>query len=233
MKTSNLLLLGLLSFVFIAMVGVNISIKSELDKIDLNDPLSGYSRHPLKPFKHMKLTGQPFGSIQIQPGETFEIRKEEKDQIGQSMILEWQQRGDTLYVSQQMEAGSKTIPYAPDGYVFRKPHLYIIAPTVSSLSSQGITSRVSHWPSGKFSIVQIGKGLLISNNRFDKIVINAAQDSYVGIDAKNRLGSLTVILRDSSELAVEKDVVGKLILRADSTTTVSLPGSLLRKSLNL
>ncbi len=232
MKTSNLLLLGLISFVFVAMVGVHVSIKAELDKIDFKDPLSGYSRHSVKPFKHIKLTGQPFGSIQIQPGGTFEIGKEEKDQIGQSMILEWQQRGDTLYVSQQMEAGSKTIPYTPDGYVFRKPHLYIIAPTVSSLISQGITSRVSHWAGGKFSIVQIGKGLLISDNRFDEIVIDAAQESYVGIDEKNHLGSTTVILRDSSELAVEKDVVGKLNLRADSTTSVTLPGSVLRKNLD-
>jgi len=232
MKTSNVLLISLISLVFIAMIGVNVSIKAELNEIDLDDQFSGYSRHVLKPFKHIKLAGHPFGSIQIQPGETFEIRKEKTDQLGQSMILEWRQSGDTLMMTQQMQAGAREIPYTPDGYVFRKPHLYIIAPTVSSLSSQGITSRVSHWPSGKFSIVQIGKALLISDNRFDEIVIDAAQESYVAIDEKNRLGSTTVILRDSSELAVEKDVFKNFSLQADSATHVDLPGGLLRRILD-
>ncbi len=233
MKTSNVLLISLISFVFLAMIGVNISIKAKLDKIDLNDRFSGYSRHQLKPFKHIKLTGEPYGSIQIQPGETFELRKEEVDQMGQTMILEWQQSGDTLIVSQRMEAGSQQITYEPDGYVFRKPHMYIFAPTLPSLSSAGITSRVSHWPSGKLFVKQTGKAILLDNNRFYEVVIDAAQESYVAINRKNRLGSTTIVLRDSSELRIEKDVVGQLTLRADSTTTVSLPGSLLRKSLNL
>lgn len=233
MKTSNVLLISLISFVFLAMIGVNISIKAKLEKIDLNDRFSGYSRHLLKSFKHIKLKGEPFGSIQIQPGDTFEIRKEEKDQLGQTMILEWQQNGDTLIVSQQMEEGAREIPYTPDGYVFRKPHMYIIAPEVVSLGSQGITSRVSHWPSGKLSVTQHGKAVLLSDNRFDEVVIDATNGGYVAIDKKNRLGSTIIELRDSSELRIEKDVVGQLTLRADSTTTVSLPGGLLRKSLNL
>lgn len=232
MKTSNLLLICLLSFLFIAMVGVNYSLKSEYEKIDLSDRFSGYSRHLLKPFKHIRLTGQPFGSIQIQPGKNFEIRKEKRDQLGQLMILEWQQRGDTLIVNQQMEAGTREIPYTPGGYVFRRPHLYIIAPEVSSLRSRGIASMVSNWSSGKFFIEQIGKAVLLRDNRFDEVVIAAAQNSYVGIDGRNRLGSTTVVLRDSSELAIEKDIVGKLILRADNATTLELPGSLLKKNLN-
>lgn len=233
MKTSTVMLLGLFAFIVLGMVGVDLTLKSAYTSIDLTDPYRGYTRHALKPFKYVKLTGQAFGVVEIKPSDSFELREEKNDFFDQKILLTWEMSGDTLVIKQRMEEGAKTISSYVDGYLTRKPHLYIMAPSLAGVSSYGIVAKVTFWPAGDFSVNQVGNGILISDSRFDNLTIKASKGSYVAIDGKNRLGQVSVTVADSSRLGIQKDVIQNLSVKADSSAHIDLPGSLLRKSLNL
>ena len=233
MKTSTLLLLSLLAFLLLSTIGVDLSLKSTYDKIDTNDPYRGYTRLALAPYKYVKLTGEPFGAVEILPGEKFEMRKQETDGLDQKLIVDWKISGDTLVLNQRMDNGRRPIPSDVSDYRTRVPHVYLFAPSLSGVNSSRIVVRVSHWPGGSFSVVQIGKGILITDNKFEKLSIEARQGAYVAIDDRNALDTTRLVLQDSSKLAVQKDVFKEFSMQMDSATHVDFPGSLLRKSLNL
>ncbi len=97
MKTSNILLLALFAFIFISMIGYDLGLKRNFDRIDRNDPYHGYSHDTLPPFKYIKLTGKQFGMVQILPGKNFVMRQQNLSGFPHRAGLEWKVVGDTLY----------------------------------------------------------------------------------------------------------------------------------------
>jgi len=92
MKTSNRLLIALLTVTLAAILSSNLVLKAEYEKIDFKDPFYGYQTAKLPPFKVVKLSGGHAGLIQLQPGTAYEVRVSAKD----SNEVKWQVRNDTL-----------------------------------------------------------------------------------------------------------------------------------------
>jgi hypothetical protein len=231
MKTSNLLLLALLAFVFISMIGYDLGLKKNFDRIDRTDPYYGYSHDTLPPFKYIKLTGKQFGMVQILPGKIFEMRKQPLSGFPYHAGLVWKVANDTLIIDHSLDI--ERYPYG-NGYTFgRNTYLYIMAPALSGVQSDGIVTSVNRWKEGTLSVRQTGEGILLTDNTFDQLSIEAHAGGYVEIKGNNHIGAATIQVRDSSTLIMEKDVFKILEVQLDSTTHINLPGSLLRKRLNL
>jgi hypothetical protein len=231
MKTSNILLLALLALVFISMIGSNLALKKTFDRIDRNDPYYGYSRDTLPPFRYVKLTGKQFGMVQILPGKNFEMRKQNLSGFPHRAGLEWKVVGDTLYIDHSLDI--ERYPFG-NGYTFgRNTYLYIMAPALSGVQSDGIVTSVKGWKGGEFSVRQTGEGIRLMDNVFDQLSIEAHAGGYVEIKGNNHIGAATIQMRDSSTLIVDKDVFKSLKVQLDSTAHINLPGSLLKKSLSL
>ena len=232
MKTSNLLLLGLLLLLFIAMIGVDLSLKKEFERIDRNDPYYGYSRDSLKPFKYVKLSGSNFTLTQIQPGKQFEIRKSDFEEYTKNSKIEWEVISDTLYVN-----FIKSKEYNPSFNIYQELNqgvgIYILAPKLSGINSAEIVCKVNKWPSGDFNVIQSGSGMHLLNNSFDHLDIVSRKRGYVAILDGNRLGNTKVQVRDTSSFRADKDVFKSFQMQADSMTSVTLPGSLLNKNKDL
>lgn len=160
------------------------------------------------------------------------MRKKETDALSQPLYVEWKMRGDTLILNQRMKVGNRPIPSKLENYYTQTPHMYLIAPTVPSVSAEGIIAKVSHWPSGAFWATQVGKGILLNDNKFDSFNITASQGAIVAIDDKNQIGTAQLTIQDSSELAVKKDVFKSFKIEMSDSSRLDLPAGLLRKHLN-
>ena len=234
MKTSNLLLLALLAFLFISMIGYDLGLKKNFDRIDRNDPYYGYSKNMLPPFKYIKLAGKQFGMVQVLPGKNFEMRKQALDRMWGDPGLEWKVVHDTLFIDHTLDIESyPRYPYR-DGDVFGKnTYLYIMAPALSGIQSDGIVTSVKGWKGDEFLVKQTGEGIRLMDNVFDQLSIEAHAGGFVEMKGKNQIGAATIQVRDSSTLIVDKDVFKTLQIQVDSSAHLNLPGSLLKKSLSL
>ena len=231
MKTSNILLLALLAFVFLSMIRYDLGLKKTFDCIDRTDPYYGFSHDTLPPFKYIKLTGKQFGMVQILPGKNCEMRKQPVSGFPYHAGLEWKVVGDTLYVDHSLDIAR--YPYG-DGYTFgRNTYLYIMAPALSGIQSDGIVTSIKGLQGGEFSVRQTGEGIRLMDNVFDQLSIEAHAGGFVEMKGKNQIGAATIQVRDSSTLIVDKDVFKTLQIQVDSSAHLNLPGSLLKKSLSL
>ena len=143
MKTSNKLLISLFAFSILAIIGSGFSLKSKFDKININDPYHGYTRRILKPFKYVKLSGDPFGLVQINPGKTYELR-----------MVDTRNYSDNPQVTQEIKGDTLMVNFTKDSYktVFREelsfrnvPYIYITAPALSGLHADKVASILKGW----------------------------------------------------------------------------------------
>ena len=95
MKTSNKLLIAIFTLVLFAIIGTNLILKAEYEKIDLHDPFYGYSMEKVEPYKVVALKGNGYGLIQIQQGNIFQVRVKEKHKNQ----VNWNLKHDTLTLS--------------------------------------------------------------------------------------------------------------------------------------
>ncbi len=232
MKTSNVLIIALFGFLLLSTIGVNYSLKSVYDNIDFADPYRGYSADTLTAFKYIKLDGKNFGVVSIQPGETFEVRAMNMQNRPDSLRAEWRSNGDTLSVNLSSNSDFKERFY-DEGSFKGKPILYIFAPTLSGVYSHGIVSVIKDWQGESLTIKQSGKGVMLSKNRIGELSLRTDLGGYVNFDSENMINSATLEMRDSSTLVVQKNVFDSFQMQVDSTVQVTLPGSLLRKGVDL
>ncbi len=102
-----------------------------------------------------------------------------------------------------------------NGYTFgRNTYLYIMAPALSGVQSDGIVTSVKGWKGGEFSVRQTGEGIRLMNNTFDQLTIEAHAGGFVEIKGDNQIGAATIQVLDTSTLIVEKDVFQSLQIAA-------------------
>ncbi len=109
----------------------------------------------------------------------------------------------------------------------QKPAVYIMAPTLAGVSTEGLLTKITGWRGGVLSVAQIGKSLLLADNQFDSLSLSAYSGSSVEIDGNNAVGDGTLLVRDSSRVNIQKNVFKTYRMQVDSTAHVSLPGSML------
>lgn len=230
MKNSNKLLIILLAVSLFAVIGSGFSLKARFEKLDRNDPYFSYKKESVKPFKHVKMTGNFFGYTQIQPGKTFEIRMADFRNYSIKPKITWTINGDTLHV--HYETSEKKSPYN-DKIYWGAPQVLIIAPQLSGVQSNGLTSKIRGWQNGTMSVNQTGYGILFSDNHFDDLFIDLKAGGNLNFEAKNLLGNTKIIVNDTSSLIVDKNIFKSFHLTVDSTAHISLPGSLFGKTSKL
>ena len=191
MKTSNKLLIGLFTFIFLAVVGSVFTLKAQYDKIDKNDPFLGYTRHNLTPFKYLKLRGYPSGYVQIKSGKSFGIMFRQQQFIQTEIPGLWKIKGDTLVI-ENAGKGPNTLY---DNFFNDSPACYVTAPTLSGVTSISSSIKVSDWPGGNFTINLKDAGILLTKNHFDNLSIKASSKVYVRIEDREMIksGSLTTL----------------------------------------
>ena len=230
MKKSNILLTCLIAFTFIAMIGSGLSIKSEFDKIDRNDPYAGFEKTVLADFKYVKLTGNYYGMTSVSNGSKPEIKVWDIKNQDKSPIVTWKIISDTLIVNYLKDGEKATFGQNPFD---QTPNVYITVPELVGVYSDGIITTIRGVKADSFSIEQNGFGMSLRGNQFKQLTATIHAGANLTLEAKNKLDQTTLYLKDSSSARIDQDVFQFFRLRADSSARVNLPGSLIKKMTTL
>ena len=221
MKKSNILIIGLLAITLLFVVGSNLVLKAEFEKIDQSDPFYGYKRETLKPFSFVKIAGKQIGVTQIQSGADFKIFYN-----AERKMLDWKINGDTLELRHIAESDE----YANSYYDFdSKPIIYVTAPQLSGIDVAKTVNIVKGFQIKSLDINQNGNSTLLTDNTIDNLSAKLIAGGYLVINAKNKIGTSHIQVKDSSQLSTEKDVFKSFQVGVDSLAKIKLPGSLYRK----
>jgi hypothetical protein len=226
MKKSNILLTCLIAFTFLAMIGSGLSVKSEFDKIDRNDPYSGFQKTALADFKYVKLTGNYYGMTSVSNGPKSEIKVWDIKNDDKSPVVTWTIISDTLVVNYRKD-GEKAIS---DRNSFNQtPNVYIVVPKLSGVYSDGILTAIQGVKADSLSIVQRGFGVILRDNQLRQLTASVHAGANLIMESKNQMSQTTIHATDSCSVQIDKDVFNSFSLKTDNSVQVKLPGSLLHK----
>jgi hypothetical protein len=231
MKKSNILIICLIALSFLAMVGSGLSLKSQFDKIDRKDPFSGFKKNSLENFKHIRLSGNYFGVTQIEPGAQSQIKLITGNTAEGEPRVTWKISGDTLIVNYKHDNVRKL--HYSQNMLFQQPNVLIVSPKLTSITSDGIATRIQGWKADSLSIQQKGFGIILNDNNIKMLSTNLYSGAHLEIDPKNAFTHSKITLEDSSSISSPKDIFQALRMKADSSSKISIPGSLLRKMTQL
>lgn len=223
MKTSNILLTCLLAVMLLFIVGSNLVLKAEFDKIDRKDAFYGYKQETVKPFNYVKLQGKQIGITQIQPGTSYEIRYN-KDRA----LFDWKVIGDTLEMTYKRTWNEQ--PNQHDNLNY-KPAVYILAPQISGVTAEKTTSIIKGWKNQNMIIKQAGNVILLTDNTIHDLSASLTEGGNMKIDSNNRIENANAQVKDSSLFSTDKNIFKSFQAHVDSTGHITLPGDLYRKAL--
>ncbi|MGX5852508.1 GIN domain-containing protein [Dyadobacter jiangsuensis] len=222
MKTSHILFLTTLSLFIAFTLGINWVLKGEFDKIDKTDPYVGFSSHPLKPFKYVKLHGMGFGLTEIRTDKAPELKM-----IIEPKYIDWKVANDTL-----------TIFYKPDwkrnnmvigGDYESRPSIYVFTPELAGITSDQIRTRVMRAKTPHLDIHQNGDGMLIMRSEIPEIRADVTSNGYLRLHGSNSPMNADIQVADSSSFLSDKDIFKRLNASIDSTAHLNVPGSVVKK----
>jgi hypothetical protein len=223
MKTSNILLICLLAVTLLFIVGSNLVLKAEFDKLDRKDAFYGYKQETVKTFKYVKIQGKQIGITQIQPGTNYEIRfnKDRK-------LFDWKVIGDTLEMTYKRTWNEQ--PNQHDNLKF-KPVVYILAPQISGVTTEKATSIIKGWKNQNMIIKQSGNVMLLTDNTIHDLSALLTEGGNMKIGSNNRIENAAAQVKDSSTLSTEKNIFKSFQAHVNSTGHISLPGDLYKKTM--
>ena len=227
MKTSNRLLLGLLVVVFVAIGATAMVLKAEFEKIDKGDPFYGYTLESPPPFRAVKLTGNYQRLVQVQPSSEYAIRMDKHSKNG----VTWDVSGDTLIVSFDFPTKPQPNFYYYYTIYRRSAGVYITLPDLSSLTTQGITTKLTEWQQDSLQLATQGnqRGVMLTKNQINRLSATTTHGGLIFLESDNAIAYAQVSVQDSSAFTVKYSAVDSLALQMDSTASVELPGALLDK----
>ena len=227
MKTSNKLIIALILVSLIAMLGTNLEIKAEYNKIKPDDLFYGFDITPVKSFKTVVLVGNDHGFVEIRPGKSNEVRikKDYADRVKQTIS------GDTLKITylekERNKNPARDLNWARWSGVH--PIVYVEAQQLSSVSIKDIPCKIKGWHSDHLDLQSNGGFTLLDGNSIKNITASYQKGSGLQIDRNNILGNTAIKIKDSSWFNAQQDIFTSLDLDVDSAAHVNLPGNLLRK----
>lgn len=221
MKTSNILIIGLLGFLLSTLIGFNLVLKAEFDKIDRKNPFYGYKQESLDDFKFLKVIGADFGVTQIERGGDSHISYN----IDRNM-LNWKFIGDTLALT-----FTQAQPVQPNIYQLfdDRPSVYIVTPTLNGLQAVNATNILKNWKNTDFKLTAIESACLLTDNNIKNLDASLSRGALLKIDHNNSVMSSKISVKDSSSLNAEKNVFKVFDVQADSLANIKVPGSLYKK----
>lgn len=227
MKKSNILLIALVAFSFLALIGTGLSLKSQFDKIDRNDPYYGFKKTNLENFKYVKLSGNYLGITQIQEGTKAEILINTGKLLDGNPIIDWNIDNDTLMVNYKNE-NDKKFPFGQ--YIFSQaPNVYIILPKLSAIVSNGIPTIIQGWNTDSLTIKQKNFAVILRDNTIKHLFTQTEAGAHLVIQDKNTIDHSLINAKDSSIVKIDKDVFKTFQLETDSTVKMNIPQSVIKK----
>lgn len=215
MKTSNKLITLIVLIFFGAIFGTSMILKQEYEKIDFDDPFYGLNRNELAPFSAIKLKGEPWGRIEIRYDEHYAFLHPYGQDLFKYKVL-----SDTLFIAY---TGKTRRDFTTTAYV--------LAPQLSHVYSEGFGYRLHGWQSDSVQLNYVGENgfLTLTDNQFEQISVHVSKGGTCRLEEGNQLGKASIVVRDSSNLIIERSRVDSLRLDAEPQAKVQLPGSLLEK----
>lgn len=222
MKTSHILFLTTISLFVTFTLGINWILKSDFEKLDKTDPYVGFSSHPLKPFKYVKLHGTGFGLTEIRTDKAPELKM-----IIAPNFIDWKVSNDTLTIFYKPDWKRNNMIIGSD-YESR-PSIYVFTPELAGITSDQIRSRVMRAKTPRLDIHQNGDGMLIMRSEISEIHANIKSNGYLRFHALNNPVNADITVSDSSSFQSDKDIFKRFNASVDSTAHLNVPGSLIPK----
>lgn len=222
MKTSHILFLSTLSLFIAFTLGINWILKGEFEKIDKTDPYVGFSSHPLKPFKYVKLHGTGFGLTEIRTDKAPELKM-----TIEPKFLDWKVSNDTLTIFYKDDWKRNNMVIGAD-YESR-PSIYVFTPELAGITSDQIRSRVMGAKTPHLDIHQNGDGMLIMRSEIPEIKADIKHNGYLRLHASNNPMNVDIQVADSSSFQSDRDIFKRFNASIDSTAHLTVPGSVIKK----
>ncbi|RAJ08365.1 hypothetical protein LX64_01013 [Chitinophaga skermanii] len=190
MKTSNKILLGLISGLLITLVLVDFSLRAVYLRIDLSSAFKNYEDVVIPPFKYLKITGGNAYTIEIKqankPG--IQVLNSRKSFL-KTKILQ-----DTLFIWFSVAGASHNAlkEELPNG-------LMIASPTLLNLVANGTTNIIKDWNCDSMHIMLSGhSSARISRINVQKLEVVGSQHSSCVFQTSNKVNHLGLQLYGSS-----------------------------------
>lgn len=222
MKTSHILFFTTLSVFLAFTIGLNWIQKDKFEKLDKKDPYVGFSSHPLKPFKYVKLSGSGIGLTEIRMDGPPELKM-----VIEPKYLDWKVAADTLFVHYKIDWKRNNQIVGAD-YESR-PSIYVFAPRLSGISSDGIRTRVTKVKTPMLDIDQGGDGMLLLDCEIPAIKARIRQSGYLRFHGSNAPLNADITVADSSSWHSDKDIFKEIKASFDSLAHLDVPGSVIKK----
>lgn len=222
MKTSHILFVTTLSLFIAFTLGINWVLKSDFEKLDKTDPYVGFSSHPLKPFKYVKLYGSSFGLTEIRTDKAPELKM-----IINPKFIDWKVANDTLTIFYKPD-WKRNDQVIGDDYQAR-PSIYVFTPELAGITSDQVRSRVMGAKTPHLDIRQNGDGMLIMRSEIPEIKAAIKSNGYLRLGMANGPLNAEITIADSSSFHSDKDIFKHFNASIDSMAHLNVPGSVIKK----
>lgn len=222
MKTSHILFLTTMSLFLAFTLGINWVLKSDFEKIDKTDPYVGFSSHPLKPFKYVKLHGTGFALTEIRTDKAPELKM-----IIEPKFLDWKVANDTLTIFYKADWKRNNMIIGAD-YEAR-PSIYVFTPELAGITSDQVRTRVMRAKTPHLDIHQKGDGMMIIHSEIQEINADIKNNGYLRFHAFNNPLNVDITVSDSSSFQSDRDIFKDFNASIDSMAHLNVPGSVIKK----
>lgn len=222
MKTSHILFLSALTVFLAYTLGINWLLKRDFDNVDKKDPYIGYSSHPLKPFKYVKLYGQGFALTEIRTDKAPELKM-----IIEPHYLDWKVSNDTLaiYFKPEWKVNNGLHATSYEG----RPSIYVFTPELAGVSSENVKARLMKVKTPHLDVHQKGSGMLVIRSEIGEFQADIRNNGYLRFHALNAPLTAGITVADSSLFESDKDIFKHFDASLDSIAHLNVPGSVLKK----
>ncbi|MDB5089487.1 MAG: hypothetical protein JWR09_3481 [Mucilaginibacter sp.] len=190
MKTSNKILLTLLSVLLATTVFVDFLLKRAYLKINLTDPFKNYAPVAIRPFKYLNIKGGNAYAIEIKQATKLDM----KVMTSRKSFLTTAQHGDTLLI--KFTVMSSMAMRDPEGL----PHgLIISSPEIAEIIAEGSNNIITGWKMDSLKLTLTSNASASINNAdLGKLSVRGNQNAVFNFHSENKVQYLDLRLTDSA-----------------------------------
>lgn len=225
MKLSTKLLLGLSGILLMMMLISAFSIKSEFEKINLNDPYWEFVKASDKAFKHVKIIGQKdaTGKVNIIEDKNYAVNVSKKwtDDVNVSF------EGDTVVVRFLLNPTKKRIEEYPN----YENIVTIFCPDLSSIKGELTNIKIDSLNQDKLKIVA-NKITSIDVRKLNSQHLSISLDANSNCDFRNdityKLENLEANVASSGVLKMRQVYPNNFVLNTSEKSVIEMNGTALK-----
>lgn len=225
MKLSTKLLLGLSGIFLIMMLVSAFSVKSEFEKINLNDPYWQFEKVSNKSFKHIKIIGQKdaTGKVNIIENKDFAVNVSKKWTDGVKVSFE----GDTVVVRFLLNSAKKRIEEYPN----YENIVTILCPELSSIKGESTNIKIDSLNQDKLKI-EANKITMIDIRKLNSQNLNISLDANSNCEFRNdilyKLENLEANVATSAILKMRQVYPNNFVLNTSEKAIIEMNGTALK-----